>query len=168
MMREIKFRALFENEDKSKGFQYIEIKNHITGKESDMVQLSDWEQFTGLHDKNNQEIYANDIVKAKYDAENRVIKHGDFQGAIDCNFERLQENIEKIIILKTRWRGGDERILSREIYDYLKLFKDSISYGFYAESIKSKKQYVINSYSNEVIEIIGNIHKNPELLEARL
>ncbi len=64
-MREIKFRAW---DKKEKHFVYFElfsgVNNHTPPIYED-ADLENWEQFTGLFDKNGKEIYEGDIVEYK-------------------------------------------------------------------------------------------------------
>ena len=69
MKREIKFRAWIETGNET--HDYVEpmtIQQMIHSKEStfsleQLNDLVDFEQFTGLHDKNGREIYEGDILK---------------------------------------------------------------------------------------------------------
>ena len=83
------------------------------------------EQFTGLHDKKNREIYHGDICKIKFDV------------------EKVEDSVFAALSKKEIESG--ERI-------------------FLVESPLFNNQPELNC---DDIEVIGNIHENPELLEER-
>jgi uncharacterized phage protein (TIGR01671 family) len=66
MKREIKFRALFDQEGR-KYWKYIGVNESI-----DLIihtvanQISDWVQFTGIKDVNGNDIYEGDILALQY------------------------------------------------------------------------------------------------------
>jgi len=63
MNREIKFRALFDNEG-SKKWMYVSVDETLDSLLRVVwKQISPWLQFTGLHDRNGKEIYEGDILK---------------------------------------------------------------------------------------------------------
>ena len=69
MKREIKFRAWIETGNETDDYvEPMTIQQMIHSKEStfsleQLNDLVDFEQFTGLHDKNGREIYEGDILK---------------------------------------------------------------------------------------------------------
>lgn len=79
MMREIKFRAWFKNENEIKK---VAINNIYEGNRTHLhlspMPLSDYRpielmQYTGLKDKNDQEIYEGDILKEYYEGEPDIL-----------------------------------------------------------------------------------------------
>ena len=119
-MREIKFRQW-----SSDRFHYWGCNSdNFTSPLSNRLDIPS-EQFTGLHDKKNREIYHGDICKIKFD-------------------------VEKV-----------------EDYVFATLSKKEIESGeriFLVESPLFNNQPELNC---DDIEVIGNIHENPELLEGR-
>ena len=121
-MRKIAFRA-WDSEEKN--FIYFDALEGILSECDETYRrrcVGQFEQFTGLHDKNGKEIYQNDICKIKFDV-NKVDDH---------------------------------------IYN--SLTKKEIETGervFLVESPMFNNQPELNA---DVIDIIGNIHENPELL----
>jgi len=120
-MREIKFRAWSEKENKYIYFELCLIEL-LTSDEMDFISKAESEQYTGLKDKNGKEIYEGDICTLFTDRPTVVIfKNGSFGYNCTGDFISFAQN-------------------HHFIFD-----KDG----------KSEK-----------IKIIGNINKNPELLES--
>jgi len=119
-MRTIKFRAkavskndwVYGNFIHSKRFEgcsnEFRIHEQETGIESDVLEET-LGQFTGLHDKNDKEIYEGDIV-------------------------RLAEGVHPIRFMR----------------------------GCFGFRVKSGQRYDVGTFCN--VEVLGNIHDNPELL----
>ena len=132
-MREIKFRA------------WCEKKKHMSPPKSLQQEISEWfesghcghgllssnighleyEQYTGLKDKNGKEIYENDICNVKL-ADGRTVM-ADI---------KMTDGCWELDFMFPIGRYGQDR-------DYLKCHT-----------------------VNHAVEIIGNIHENPELLPA--
>lgn len=146
MKREIKFRAYV-----SKDSRY-NVKVGMINSESIKEILQDkltkipaewtWSeiglvmmQFTGLKDKNGKEIYEGDIVK--YNKQNLEIRYFDNYGMFGLVGENSYSS---------------------------KMIDESKPMGSRGSST-NYKPYVLNEYYQKRIEIIGNIHENPELLK---
>ena len=92
------------------------------------------EQFTGLKDKNGVDIYEGDIVK--YNKQNIEVRYFDNYGMFGL--------------------VGSNNYAS-------KVIDESKPMGSRGSST-SYKPYVLSDFYQKRIEIIGNIHENPELL----
>ena len=97
----------------------------------------DIEFSTGLKDNNNKEIYEGDIVKVKRCFTRPVVKNGQ----IDYNFIEGNEEIGQVMYL---WDG-------------------SLTVCY--EHIRSDDFDKDILHVNHRVEVIGNIHENPELLK---
>ena len=141
-MREIKFRAW---DKKNKEFIYIE--NWYWFEEQGIQLLDDeygrdfiFTQYTGLHDKNDKEIYEGDIVKF------------NFQGYAKKRIEEHYEiKIDEILNDKSKiyWCGGGWW-----------------SIELWIGGVVPFQHNFGNYHSDDTnIEIIGDIYQNPELLK---
>lgn len=129
-MRELKFRVW--NGYKTKEFKaldrfyvrvedrYLEIKAYNYDKDYAI------EQYTGLKDKNDKEIYEGDIIQEEINL-NTKMTDGTFKYKVFWNEEMLCWSLEHI---------GNESIRD-DLWE-----------------------------CNSSVEVIGNIHENPELLEG--
>ena len=94
-------------------------------------------QFTGLHDKNGKEIYEGDIIKFHTGVKSRddIIAKVIFRAfAFGC--VSVKDDGEKLISGMTAFGVMEQNCMDRGIFKNLE----------------------------EIIEVIGNIHENPELL----
>jgi YopX protein len=177
-MREIKFRAKRIDMDRwvyglyfttpltdensgepiSSGMYFLSYpaKPHHCIVQNDVAFTIDIEtlgQYTGLHDKNNKEIYEGDIIqRLKYnkpysDKKKSCITHS-------------------IVVWRDGFLSGKVAELTRNMLE-----KDPSVYnddpGFRGKEIYNEKGYgCFNWGSLFSCEIIGNIHENPELIHA--
>ena len=143
-MREIKFRAWGVNikeflspDGKVFGLTLKEIQN------IEDISLWEFQQFTGLHDKNGKEIYEGDIVKTVQ----RTIMVSGKIGDIGAK----QEYGEKY-----------EQIL--EVYSEPAMWLTRHTNGGYCGHLITMVSS--STDSGGYTEVIGNIYENPELLPA--
>jgi uncharacterized phage protein (TIGR01671 family) len=119
-------------------------------------------QFTGLHDKNINEIYESDILKA--DFLNYFRRHwkdlkdkSEIDKSVEKQLENIQNEIKEVCFANGSFRWGyqsfDNFILGR---------KDNKQYlEKYVSNGSNHAGEWEDEYSN--FEIIGNIYKNPEV-----
>lgn len=158
MIREIKLRAWDKN---SNSFVYLNIiKNqplpdstHEHGNLNN-TDLEDWELYTGSKDINDKEIFRGDLIKLKKETlleSNVSIREGIFQvkyGEVDLGVNQ--------------GHGKDNRDF-RITGWYLDDGNSSNIFSFYHDDGFGSK--IMFSTKNAFLEIIGNIHQDPELLE---
>lgn len=129
-MREIKFRAL-----KNGSWQYLIFENGGLKWSGELIKiLSDdpvveweaFEQFTGLRDRNGEEIYEGDILL---------------------------------------WSNGWEHMENKGVVEFENGAFISINIGYLRYSRKIE-DHDDGGGSTYLPQVIGNIHENPELLEA--
>lgn len=151
MSREIKFRAWDENNKQFADYEDVEeclsCQNRDGWKSSDGMGccfginaveiLADCiiEQYTGLTDKNGKEIYEGDIIKAKIDGLWQTGAHTVSKGKATWNLEVVYNDIRYMDVFHIL---GSKNQPDRIYY----LFDEQIS----------------------DLEIIGNVHENPELI----
>lgn len=137
-MRELKFRAWSEE---TKSFECFDL---YEGTECGLTNLQIWarntqiEQYTGLKDKNGKEIYEGDIVEA----------------LIDGVWETGRNTVS---FGKAKWRL---EVLYNDIR-FMDVFKIIGS-----KSNPDRIYYLFDKELSE-LEVIGNIHEDPELLEGK-
>lgn len=129
MSREIKFRAWNE---KTKRFTKDSYNAYLSRNDDGIVT----EQYTGLTDKNDKEIYEGDIV----DIHDGVTFLDSMRNRHDSSF-----GVGEVV-----WGWG----------------------GFWARPLKggqyaSMAEFVMGKKDCKHVEIIGNVHENPELLGGK-
>lgn len=144
MGREIKFRVWSEEDREYRtDCRLTELFTSETGAPatvySDEGDRFDIEQYTGLKDKNGKEIYEGDIVNITAIVET---DDSDMACIMDTNSVVCWDKEH------ARWDVNDKP--ESKDWDY-----------------RRRRYFVfVDSDDRENVEIIGNIHENPELLEA--
>ena len=143
-MREIKFRQPIIENGKFKGFHYWGILKQgifVAPLSDARYHNTPSNQFTGLLDKNGKEIYQGDIVQ---------VGEG-----------------EHITQIEIRYGTGT---FDSEIYKFTGFFgvylKIGFGGGFKPGALCEDMDEIIKD-NMERFEVIGNIHKNPEMLEEK-
>lgn len=136
--RQIKFRAWQDNEMLTQPFSGVYAAKRFFGF---LYEDTDLMQFTGLKDKNDKEIYEGDIIQYGTFALNDIEKYGAKA------WDNLPEGVSADDI---------STVLSRHKVDF------HIPALFYIQ------QAMENNPDVNGVEVIGNIHENPELMKGVL
>ncbi len=125
--------------------------NPSVGLDKWVVYTDTLGQFTGLTDNNGMKIFEGDIVKCRH----RIYK-SNFEEFEDKKIRRSYgKEIEEVFI------GGFNCF-------YWRNYAVSINDGCVKIQNGSDSHYIRKNYIyNHAIEVIGNIHDNPELLEVK-
>jgi uncharacterized phage protein (TIGR01671 family) len=141
-MREIKFRAWYNDEMKY-GIERHHVEHHsMSGWSGDVWDFKDWlknsevMQFTGHLDKNNKEIYEGDILEREAEQFNQI--HG-----IDLRF----------LIVVDFYEGS-----FNSPYTYRRVGKSKSEVVGRAYGKRDFKEY----------KVIGNIYENPDLIKTEV
>lgn len=136
MSREIKFRVWNKNTNK---YEYTELDYYFVIDQR--IKAYEYEQYTGLKDKNGKEIYEGDIVNIVAIAET---DDSDMAYIIDTNSIVCWDKEH------ARWDVNDEP--EDKDWDY-----------------RRRRYFVfVDNEGRENVEVIGNIHENPELLGEQI
>lgn len=128
-------------------------------------------QYTGLKDKSGVEIYEGDLLLVKN------LMGDDKEHFTECVFQAYIDPLDGIVLRVKSLYGGkkdnqipvEQRLassngslcLDTRNSNYEQIAVDDT----YGENHMHNNRWKINNYSNN-IEVIGNIHSNPELLET--
>ncbi|WP_243299114.1 YopX family protein [Bacillus litorisediminis] len=140
-MREIKFRAWNQHQNKMLDWDYLRTTCPMSHFSSDLEFM----QYTGLTDKNGNPIYEGDIIKQEYN-----VVFQSYYDPVTFGFEGEESeeghHIGEVVILASK--GACMRKPLRIPVD--------------------AEPEISNQYKNVAgyrCEVIGNIYENPELLE---
>lgn len=149
-MREIKFRGrtpsgkwVYGDLHLHTPFPHI----HSTRGDKAKIDTDTIGQFTGLHDKNGKEIYEGDVLFVR-EWKNIAMEMFDHE-------EREQLSLEDC---KGELLHGSQRVVCFE--------EGSMCAGDYYISSLWDKQDRRHQYPIFEVEVIGNVHDNPELLKS--
>ena len=164
-MRTNKFRAKSFDGEWACGDLHLNCKfPHIHSQERRSIPIDPTTvgQYTGLTDKNGREIYEGDII-AFYELKTYCI-NPDCDPHLLAYSERLHKKI-KAVKFEDGIFGVDGEYESIESLAYL---GEWASDEEYMEEIKKDPYFDANGYDLDSIvgmEVIGNIHDNPDLIE---
>lgn len=190
-MREIKFRAWgIKKNCWLPDWLYRQLSGsplvHVTEYETDSGEWVNYvedqaaedeyvlEQFTGLRDKNEREIYEGDIVKV---LTNRIPQYEQEWNPRSKHDAKKIESRSVIVFERFGWRLNTDTEYNRKILELkggeteqrrLSIREHLEDYHFFQESNPSSawnREHNSHAYWSD-IEVIGNIHENPELLNG--
>lgn len=144
-MREIKFRGYSIKENKWK-YGYLSKYNNKHGISDDMgigdfVYKESIGEYTGLKDKNGVKIYEGDIVRRPAYSEEERDYIGDIVGLY-----HIPEKIGEVIMYEGAW---------------------CLKFELNGKKVLNPFFEMMEFDRFDLIEVIGNIYENPELLEVR-
>lgn len=131
-MREIKFRV-WDIEGKKWVFPVIDITNNFS---IDQTKKYDWQQYTGLKDKNGKEVFEGDIIKCPVSINKHIF--GEFQNRI------------------VEWKEDS----------FTWVFDSPFSWGRFEDNLTGDGDYIKYTEEGVIvlIEVIGNIHEHKHLI----
>jgi uncharacterized phage protein (TIGR01671 family) len=152
MMREIKFRAwhkkskLFLISDRLINKNTVPVLSHRKTFSLDQKHVV-FQQFTGLKDKNNREIYEGDIVLAR-----------NLWGGSPSVYERVKPQFVEVKYL-VEWSSAQWHLQGL----------NEKSAGVFTERYGDWYRHypILDQPDIYGIDVIGNIYENPELLEVQ-
>jgi uncharacterized phage protein (TIGR01671 family) len=105
-------------------------------------------QFTGLHDKNEKDIYEGDIVKLRCGGEDGATARNKIIATVEWHYDRFRAIIpDKTVIVRGGSMAG-KKMSWREIHTWCGMHT-CLTHGW------------------GYVEVIGNIYENPELLTRK-
>jgi uncharacterized phage protein (TIGR01671 family) len=153
-MREIKFRAWYKPKGKmyTRSLESINLETKVLGVYTvsegyQQLRMSDFEimQYTGLKDKIGKEIYEGDIVRRDFEVGRTIID------PVSLGIEDYEIDDSGYWIGVVHYRPSEGYILNK-----CRKYND--------DDELQKKKSGVKIYPNYAV-VIGNIFKNPELLE---
>lgn len=135
MNKIFKIRAVWKDTKKMEQFDnLLEVSKFLSNYQDTVIEDLDWYRFTGLSDKNNQDIYEGDFIKRKFEMY--------FNSCVSCKNKIFPE--------------------SESVYEVI--FYNGKFTTTWEKSCDDKNSTIIASpVPFEEGEIVGNIYKNPEL-----
>ena len=151
-MREIKFRSYdYDFSEQRYVMKYFSLETLLAGYGNDCpdnppgerVGYENIEEFTGLHDKDGKEIYEGDIIRA----------YTEIYGVFDV---LVAFDMGSFGVLNHR----ASQVSNPEDWEYI--HSKVSSYGFRLSRYSAFADGYSNIKESDKIEVIGNIHENPD------
>jgi uncharacterized phage protein (TIGR01671 family) len=119
-------------------------------------------QYTGLTDKNGKKIFEGDIVKCRHNWRLQVYPNGQIPDVEKYFFEqKIRNAYGKYKVENPNWMGDDYYYFRNYVIEYY------APNGCFRVRNGGQFHNLTGSYIfNRYLEVIGNIHDNPELLKG--
>jgi len=165
----LKFRVFDKKENCYSDGYYIQDDGALVDEVEGYIAIEDdfiIEQCTGLKDKNGKLIFEGDIINYTVDGEtfSGILEYGGYTGSLGFGYSSYCKTIGYLLAKFARIANED---ITHKFVEHLRRTYTSMSVGYYFkhETKTSVYSFGLTTANASDMEVIGNIHNNPELLE---